>query len=160
VHAADARALPFSDDSFDAVLLLGPLYHLGEAGERLQALREARRICRPGSLVFAAAISRFAGLLDAVRTGRLSDEQVFANVRAEVQTGHCVDAARRTSPFADAYFHLPEELRAEVGGAGLEVVGLYPSKGRVGYAMTWSPCPASASCRWRGTQKQTCISSR
>ena len=129
VHAADARALPFEDESFDAVLLLGPLYHLGESGERAQALREARRICRPGGLVFAAAISRFAGLLDAVRTGSLVDEQVLANVRAEVETGRRVDAARRTSPFPDAHFHLPEELEAEVGEAGLEVVGLYGVEG-------------------------------
>jgi SAM-dependent methyltransferase len=125
VHAADARALPFADESFDAVLLLGPLYHLGEVGERARALREARRICRVGGLVFAAAISRFAGLLDAVRTGSIVDEQVLANVRAEVQSGRRVDAARRTSPFPDAYFHLPDEFRAEAGSAGLDVLGLY-----------------------------------
>jgi ubiquinone/menaquinone biosynthesis C-methylase UbiE len=129
VHAADARALPFSEESFDAVLLLGPLYHLGDAAERVKALREARRVCRSGGLVFAAAISRFAGLLDAVRTGRIADEQVFANVRAEVQTGRRVDAARRTTPFPDAYFHLPEELRAEVEEAGLEVIGVYGIEG-------------------------------
>ena len=129
VHAADARALPFSAESFDAVLLLGPLYHLGEAGERARALREARRVCRPGGVVFAAAISRLAGLLDAVRTGTIADEQVRANVCDEVQTGRRVDASRRMSLFPDAYFHLPEELEAEVGETGLEVVGVYGVEG-------------------------------
>jgi ubiquinone/menaquinone biosynthesis C-methylase UbiE len=39
----DARELPVADSSFDAVLLLGPLYHLQEREDRLRALDEARR---------------------------------------------------------------------------------------------------------------------
>ncbi|MEV0698474.1 class I SAM-dependent methyltransferase [Saccharopolyspora sp. NPDC050389] len=36
----DARDLPFDDDGADAVLLLGPLYHLVEREDRVLALRE------------------------------------------------------------------------------------------------------------------------
>src|SRR5215471_16852722 len=57
---ADARRLDLADDSADAVLLLGPLYHLGQRRDRLQALAEARRVLRAGGPVFAAAISRWA----------------------------------------------------------------------------------------------------
>jgi ubiquinone/menaquinone biosynthesis C-methylase UbiE len=32
----DARSLEFDDESFDAVLLLGPLYHLTEPHERVR----------------------------------------------------------------------------------------------------------------------------
>ncbi|WP_414683467.1 class I SAM-dependent methyltransferase [Microbacterium paraoxydans] len=39
----DARSLPFAEDSFDAALLLGPLYHLADRADRLQALGEAAR---------------------------------------------------------------------------------------------------------------------
>jgi hypothetical protein len=35
----DARRLDFSSGSADGVLLLGPLYHLVEHADRLQALR-------------------------------------------------------------------------------------------------------------------------
>ena len=43
----DAQDLSrFQDESFDAVLLLGPLYHLLEEGERRLAIREARRVLR------------------------------------------------------------------------------------------------------------------
>src|SRR5687767_894472 len=87
VRLADARALPFPGESFDAVLLLGPLYHLGEAGDRAQAIREAARVCRVGGLVFAAAISRYAPLLDTIRRGRFGEGQVVANVQAETKTG-------------------------------------------------------------------------
>lgn len=59
----DARALSQPDASVDVVLLLGPLYHLVERGDRILALEEAARVLRPGGLLFAAAISRFAALL-------------------------------------------------------------------------------------------------
>jgi SAM-dependent methyltransferase len=42
----DARALPVPDGQADAVLLLGPLYHLPERADRLRALSEARRAAR------------------------------------------------------------------------------------------------------------------
>src|SRR3954469_15757900 len=55
----DARALLLETDRFDVVLLLGPLYHLSLAADRLAALREAVRVARPGALVAAAAIGRY-----------------------------------------------------------------------------------------------------
>ena len=50
VHAevGDARDLNLPDSSVDAVVLLGPLYHLRERAHRVQALREASRVVRPG----------------------------------------------------------------------------------------------------------------
>src|SRR4051794_33290600 len=45
----DARALPWEDGEADAVLLLGPLYHLPERPRRVLALAEARRVARPGA---------------------------------------------------------------------------------------------------------------
>jgi hypothetical protein len=48
----------------DAVLLLGPLYHLAVKAERAAAIRAAARILRPGGPLFAAAISRWASRID------------------------------------------------------------------------------------------------
>src|SRR5262249_32260274 len=59
----DARRLDEPDAAYDAVLLMGPLYHLVERPERLLAAREARRVVRPGGVVVAVGISRFASLL-------------------------------------------------------------------------------------------------
>jgi ubiquinone/menaquinone biosynthesis C-methylase UbiE len=52
----DATELDLADSSVDAVLLLGPLYHLQRRPDRLRALREAKRIVRPGGPVFVVAI--------------------------------------------------------------------------------------------------------
>ncbi|WUX81429.1 class I SAM-dependent methyltransferase [Streptomyces sp. NBC_01426] len=56
----DARDLDVEAGTFDAVLLLGPLYHLAERGDRLAALREASRVVVPGGVVAAAGISRYS----------------------------------------------------------------------------------------------------
>jgi ubiquinone/menaquinone biosynthesis C-methylase UbiE len=46
-EVSDARRLSRGDESVDAVLLLGPLYHLVARSDRIAALREARRVLRP-----------------------------------------------------------------------------------------------------------------
>ena len=65
----DATDLDLDDSSVDAVLLLGPLYHLHRRSDRLQALREAKRIVRPGGPIFAAAISRSLASFRPTRMG-------------------------------------------------------------------------------------------
>lgn len=55
VVQGDARSMPFIDsDSADVTLLLGPLYHLFGDEEKLKALNEAKRVTKPGGLIFVA----------------------------------------------------------------------------------------------------------
>ncbi len=55
VVQGDARHMPFLPDaSADITLLLGPLYHLIGDEEKLKALTEARRVTKPGGLIFVA----------------------------------------------------------------------------------------------------------
>jgi len=118
-EVGDARALRLADASADAVLLLGPLYHLPERADRLKALAEARRVCRPGGVVLAAAISRFASTLDGLRGGYLEDP-VFADIAAgDRREGVHRNPAGDPAYFTTAYFHRPEELAEECSAAGL-----------------------------------------
>jgi SAM-dependent methyltransferase len=126
----DARALEFDDDAFDVVLLLGPLYHLVEAADRRAALHEAVRVARPGAVVAAAAICRYAGLLDFGAHAGLS-ESTEPLVRATLETG-------RHDPrlgFTTAYLHRPEELHAELVAAGLRDVEVLGVEGPAGPAL-------------------------
>ncbi len=52
----------------DAVILLGPLYHLCSSAQRQQAVREAARILKPDGLLFAAGINRLAYFRDLLRS--------------------------------------------------------------------------------------------
>lgn len=55
VIQGDARHLSaIADDTADVTLLLGPLYHLIAEEDKLLALREARRVTRPGGIIFVA----------------------------------------------------------------------------------------------------------
>ena len=125
---ADARDLDLGDGSVDAVLLLGPLYHLPERRERLAALREARRVVRPGGPVFVAAISRWAPRLDGVLRLRLYEAR--PEVR-QLVTG--VERKGWMPPLAadsfSAYCHRPGQLRAELRAAGLDVLDLVSVEG-------------------------------
>src|SRR3954447_785045 len=126
----DARALKAADDAFDVVLVLGPLYHLTDAADRLSALREAVRVARPGAIVAAAAIGRYAGLLDFGAHAGL-DEATEPLVRATLQTG-------RHDPrlgFTTAYLHRPEELHEELVTAGLRDVEVLGIEGPAGPAL-------------------------
>jgi SAM-dependent methyltransferase len=130
VFQGDARRLDVEDGTIDAVLLLGPLYHLDLAGRR-RALSEAARVLRPGGVLVAAAISRFASLLDGVRRGWLADAQFSAIVEADLATGEHrnPDPVGRPQWFTTAWFHRPEELHAEVEAAGFTVDGVLAVEG-------------------------------
>lgn len=50
----------FKDESFDAVLCMGALYHLCEDSEKAVAIRECCRVLRPGGILVLTYINKFA----------------------------------------------------------------------------------------------------
>jgi ubiquinone/menaquinone biosynthesis C-methylase UbiE len=131
----DARALDIPDASHDAVLALGPCYHLVDEAERVQALREARRVLRPGGVVFVAAISRYASLFDGLARGFLLDPSgaFRAIVDQDLATGQHRNPTEEPGWFTTAYFHRPDELVAEATAAGLDVRELVGVEGLAGW---------------------------
>jgi SAM-dependent methyltransferase len=119
----DARGLDLPDGSVDAVLLLGPLYHLARRADRVQALREARRVVRPGGPVFGAAISRWAARYDGILKLRLY-EQVPAMLAAMGPLERTGVIPPLEPGWFTAYTHRPGQLRAEFTSAGLVVADL------------------------------------
>ncbi|HEX6311762.1 MAG TPA: methyltransferase domain-containing protein [Acidimicrobiia bacterium] len=129
----DARELPDADESFDAVLVLGPLYHLVGADDRLRALREARRVVRRGGLLFVGAISRFASLFDGLSREFLFDPEFRAVVVDDLRDGRHRNPGTRPEWFTTAYFHRPDELQQEAENARLDVVELLGLEGLAGW---------------------------
>src|SRR5579875_798140 len=125
---ADARHLDLADGSVDAMLLLGPLYHLDRRPDRVAALAEARRVARPGAPVFAAAISRWASRMDGILRAQLYREvpATAAGIAELERTGRMPPV--HSSSFC-GYSHRPGQLRAEVTSGGLRVVDLVGVEG-------------------------------
>lgn len=63
----------FDDNSFDAVLVLGPMYHLFEETEQHKALDEAIRVAKPNGIVMAAFLSVYQMLYDNGLFGRFTE---------------------------------------------------------------------------------------
>ncbi len=120
----DARRLDIQTDTADAVLLLGPLYHLLERGDRVAALREARRVSRPGAQLYAAAVSRYAPLLDFARQGLLNETTVPL-AREVLESGY----HPRELGFTAAHFHTVDELVGEVQAAGFRDIEIFGVEG-------------------------------
>jgi ubiquinone/menaquinone biosynthesis C-methylase UbiE len=128
-EVGDARRLSHVDNSSDAVLLLGPLYHLVDREDRLACLREAYRVLRPGGLVWGAGISRFASLLDSLSSGFFEDPAFAPIVTRDLEDGQHRNPTDKPIYFTDAYFHKPGELSRDLLAAGFQVVEIVAIEG-------------------------------
>ncbi len=63
IQQGDARDLSsFGDNSFDVVLCMGPLYHLGKKQDQQQCIREALRVLKPDGILALAYINKHAAV--------------------------------------------------------------------------------------------------
>ncbi|WP_256838945.1 class I SAM-dependent methyltransferase [Ornithinimicrobium faecis] len=129
-HVGDARRLDFESNSFDVALLLGPLYHLHHAADRLLCLREASRVLRPGGWIFAAAIPRFVRHADVSLAKDIPTPYPEEWVRL-LERGEPGAQGR----FPAGHFHTGEELAQELTDAGLIDVEVHAVEGSAGLAL-------------------------
>lgn len=118
VLQADARDLSSLEaESFDAGLLLGPLYHLVEEGDRRRALEEFRRILKPG----APGIVGFINSWGILRSGLEEFPYLYAETqRGRELLGTAVQVGERAA-FTEAAFLTPPQALAEIRAAGFAV---------------------------------------
>ena len=59
----------FDNSIFDVVLCMGAMYHLSSDGEKIQAIRECTRVCKPGGMVVLSYLNYFAVVAQEVQPG-------------------------------------------------------------------------------------------
>ena len=124
---ADARNLDAVEEKqFDAVLLMGPLYHLVEETDRELAVKAAADRLRVGGVIFSAFLSRFGVLGDLIkRVPHWIEDQT--HVRSLLGRGKRPDASPRGG--FRGYFAYPSEmapLHEALGFETLVVAGVEP----------------------------------
>ena len=127
IHANALDLGQLASDSYDGVLLMGPLYHLLLHEERVQAIREAMRVLKPGGRLFAAFITRYAPF----RVGSVQSPTWLVEnpeyARQVLKTG----IADRATRFAKAYYVHPSEVVPLMESCGLRTLRLTGCEGVV-----------------------------
>lgn len=114
---ADARNLSrFDDRTFDAVLLMGPLYHLIEEADRRRAAGEATRVAARNGIVMATNITRYAAIRFWAKRNPMQVVDHPDVYEAQIATGQTPNAVG----FTDIYLMRPAELPALFDGIGVE----------------------------------------
>ena len=130
VVQGDARHMPFLPSaSADVTLLLGPLYHLIGDDEKLQALTEAKRVTKPGGLIFVAYLMNEYSILsycfDEDRIGGLMERgAVDGDFHIQADTNELYDYVRL------------EDIDRLDKLAGLERVTIFSPDGPADYMRT------------------------
>lgn len=132
-HGTALDLSAFRDDSFGAVLLMGPLYHLLEDDRRRRAIREARRVLKPNGLMFASIITRYAPFRWAAKN-EPEWLETSGNRWRLLETGvwrPSIDGTPSTARvgFTDSYFANPVEMRVLLDSEKLENLNLVACEG-------------------------------
>jgi SAM-dependent methyltransferase len=118
----------FGDASFDAVVALGPFYHLPDAERRDRAARELVRVLRPGGIAVIACMPR-TQLLRRVMSRDLESVRLMDDefVSALLDRGELVNPVR--GHFTDGHGVRPEEVAPYFAGHGLSSIELRAAEG-------------------------------
>lgn len=128
VHGNALHLSRFADGMFDVVLLMGPLYHLVEPADRDRAIREALRVLRPGGLIFASFITRYAIYVDLLKFDP-SEIGGKAEAYAKLAETGVYIPGDETPGFTEAYFIHPMEVEPLMSGYGLSTLRLAVAEG-------------------------------
>jgi SAM-dependent methyltransferase len=101
------RADVLVSGQYDAVLLMGPLYHLPEEADRIKAVASALKLLKHGGVFFAAFISCFAGVWDAVAR---QPGSILAPIDPEIFNCFLEDRSFSGRAFGSNHFIRPRDV--------------------------------------------------
>ena len=127
-EVCDARAVPRKDESCDAVLFMGPLYHITDHEERIKAIKECFRLLRKGGKIYTAALTPFSCLLHNItvyspegenKNTWIEDPGFIRMIERELDDGCHENPGRNVySGIGSAHFHSAAALKEELSEGG------------------------------------------
>ncbi|MFY9241843.1 MAG: class I SAM-dependent methyltransferase [Polaribacter sp.] len=131
VQIGEAKKLPYGDNVADLVILHGPLYHLQKREDRVLAILEAKRVLKKDGIILGFAINATASTVVGLMNGMIHANSFFDMCKEELTTG--IHNAPKDFPFllADAFYHKPQDLKAEFLEQDLELINLFAVEGMI-----------------------------
>lgn len=106
-------------ESYDVILLMGPLYHLIQEADRQKAMEEALRVLKKGGILIASFISNYAPIQDALTWLEMSgEEDDVENLMSFLKDG----VNDTNVGFTTSYFTKVEEAKALMQKHGLKEI--------------------------------------
>ena len=125
----DARDLSrFKEETFDYLLIMGPFYHLLGQLDRLNAVRECRRVLGHEGRIIAAAVS-FYGAIREVIARRNYEFFLTDEVPLDPMVKGYSYVSRKGDPFIDLYMTRPESFQKFFENNGFRTLSMAGSKG-------------------------------
>lgn len=108
-----------ASESFDAALLLGPMYHLVEPEQRANALQEFARILKPEG----TAIITYLNSWGLIKTGIVDFPNQYRDISTlRAMLGERAFTGQKLSNFTECYWSTPEVAFDEVKTAGFDII--------------------------------------
>ena len=125
-EVCDARCIPREDNSADAVLLMGPLYHIVDYDERLKAIKESLRLLKKGGVLFSAALTPYSVLLYNITVyspdegeAYLENPDFLAMIERELEDGCHINPDKKVyNGLGISHLHTAKALKAELDAGG------------------------------------------
>ncbi len=145
VHGNALDLSAYADEHFDAVLLMGPLYHLLEETDRRRVILEARRVLKTGGRLLATFICRFSVFRAAALAFPMEPVEI-PEIYEQILTN---GAYAGEHGFTRAYFAHPDEIQPLMESCGLRAIEMIGVEGVVaGYEQGINALDGAAWDRW------------
>ena len=125
-EVCDARKVPRTDNSADAVLLMGPLYHITDYEERIRAIKESFRLLKKGGVLFSAALTPYSVLLYNITVYSPNDEETYLEdpefltmIERELKDGCHINPNKEVyAGLGSSHLHTAKALKDELSAGG------------------------------------------
>lgn len=114
----DALYLDFIEDNFfDAILLMGPMYHIHSKEERIKILENCRRVLKEDGVILITYINS----LGVLKVGVSDFPDEFKDINKIYELFHEKSFSEDES-FTETYFTVPEKAIDEVSKSGFKIL--------------------------------------
>lgn len=115
------------DKEYDAILCMGPIYHLLEENQREKAINQCMGLLKKGGTLIVSFISAYAPIVDCLKAYPQNIGQLKSSLLRYLEDGR--HDSRVEEGFTDAYFFDPEQIEKFMSRFRLETLKIMAVEG-------------------------------